>query len=134
MNEATEQLRGLAHRLAEIYLRRTRPRAILLAGSAARGDADFYSDLDLILYYDELPPADAREAAREEVGGEACVVLGETEGVHSEQYLVSGVACQAAHFTVSRFEAGLDAKGIVATAFEALGQNLRGETVKLGRG
>ena len=31
-------------------------------------------------------------------------------------------------------KAGLDAKGIVAKAFEALGQNLRGETVKLGRG
>src|SRR6266513_1694209 len=31
-------------------------------------------------------------------------------------------------------QAGLDAKGIVATAFEALGQNLQGEAVKLGRG
>jgi 1-deoxy-D-xylulose-5-phosphate synthase len=31
-------------------------------------------------------------------------------------------------------KAGLDAKGIVTTAFEALGQNLRGETVKIGRG
>jgi len=31
-------------------------------------------------------------------------------------------------------KAGLDAKGIVATAFEALGQNLRGEAVKMGRG
>jgi 1-deoxy-D-xylulose-5-phosphate synthase len=31
-------------------------------------------------------------------------------------------------------KAGLDAKGIVATAFEALGQNVHGETVKLGRG
>jgi 1-deoxy-D-xylulose-5-phosphate synthase len=30
-------------------------------------------------------------------------------------------------------QAGLDSKGIVAKAFEALGQNLRGETVKLGR-
>jgi Deoxyxylulose-5-phosphate synthase len=29
--------------------------------------------------------------------------------------------------------AGLDAKGIVTKAFEALGQNLRGETMKLGR-
>jgi 1-deoxy-D-xylulose-5-phosphate synthase len=27
--------------------------------------------------------------------------------------------------------AGLDAKGIVAKAFEALGQNMRGEVVKL---
>jgi 1-deoxy-D-xylulose-5-phosphate synthase len=31
-------------------------------------------------------------------------------------------------------QAGLDAKGIVTTAFEALGQNLRGEAVKIGRG
>ncbi len=31
-------------------------------------------------------------------------------------------------------QAGLDAKGIVITAFEALGQNLRGEAVKMGRG
>ena len=31
-------------------------------------------------------------------------------------------------------QAGLDAKGIVTTAFEALGQNLRGEAVKMGRG
>ena len=30
-------------------------------------------------------------------------------------------------------KAGLDAKGIVAKVFEALGQNLRGETVKLAR-
>jgi 1-deoxy-D-xylulose-5-phosphate synthase len=30
-------------------------------------------------------------------------------------------------------KAGLDTKGIVAKAFEALGQNLRGEAVKLGR-
>jgi 1-deoxy-D-xylulose-5-phosphate synthase len=29
--------------------------------------------------------------------------------------------------------AGLDTRGIVAKTFEALGQNLRGETVKLGR-
>jgi 1-deoxy-D-xylulose-5-phosphate synthase len=31
-------------------------------------------------------------------------------------------------------KAGLDAKGIVVSAFEALGQNLRGEAVKIGRG
>ena len=30
-------------------------------------------------------------------------------------------------------KAGLDAKGIVAKAFEALGQNLRGDVVKLAR-
>jgi 1-deoxy-D-xylulose-5-phosphate synthase len=30
-------------------------------------------------------------------------------------------------------QARLDAKGIVAKAFEAFGQNLRGEALKLGR-
>jgi 1-deoxy-D-xylulose-5-phosphate synthase len=30
-------------------------------------------------------------------------------------------------------KAGLDARGIVAKAFEALGQNLHGEAIKLGR-
>jgi hypothetical protein len=30
-------------------------------------------------------------------------------------------------------KAGLDSRGIVTKTFEALGQNLRGEAVKLGR-
>src|SRR5581483_6077489 len=40
-------------------------RAALLAGSAGRGDADRWSDIDLILYVDTLPVEDRlREVAR----------------------------------------------------------------------
>jgi predicted nucleotidyltransferase len=46
-------------------MRHTHPRAILLVGSVATGIADCYSDLDMLLYYDQVPPGDAMaEAAR----------------------------------------------------------------------
>ena len=50
MTEASKRLQSLARELAAAYLEHTRPRAILLTGSAAAGEADVYSDLDLILY------------------------------------------------------------------------------------
>jgi len=49
----------LAERILGVYERHVQPGAVLLAGSAGRGDADFYSDLDLLLYYAELPPRKA---------------------------------------------------------------------------
>jgi predicted nucleotidyltransferase len=58
---------GLAERVAEAYVAHTAPRAVLLTGSAAAGESDAYSDIDLIIYYDR-PPEDAqRAAAREQV-------------------------------------------------------------------
>jgi predicted nucleotidyltransferase len=38
-------------------------------GSAGRGDADFYSDLDLLLYVDELPPNETLTQIRTTVSG-----------------------------------------------------------------
>jgi hypothetical protein len=55
MSDPTAHLRTLAQRVAGSYIARTEPRAILLVGSGALGEADCYSDLDLVLYYDELP-------------------------------------------------------------------------------
>ena len=49
-------LRALALRLADAYTARLGPRAILLVGSAAAGDADEYSDVDLLVYHDRVPP------------------------------------------------------------------------------
>ena len=54
--DATEHLRLLARRLTDSYLEQTFPEAVLLTGSAASDDADFFSDLDLLLFVDELPP------------------------------------------------------------------------------
>ena len=58
MDAATEHVRALARRVVEAALELGPVRAALLAGSGARGDADFFSDVDLLLYVDEPPPED----------------------------------------------------------------------------
>jgi predicted nucleotidyltransferase len=50
MNSATERLRGIAQEILAAAQERVPVKAGLLAGSAGRGDADFYSDIDLLFY------------------------------------------------------------------------------------
>jgi predicted nucleotidyltransferase len=64
MTEASRYLLALAEHVAAAYLAHTAPRSILLTGSAADGTSDYYSDLDLIAYYDRLPTDDQLAAAR----------------------------------------------------------------------
>jgi hypothetical protein len=109
MTEAAEQLRALADRILAVYAERTRPRAALLAGSAGRGDADFYSDLDLLLYYHELPARSDVEAARSALGGELVrVMFDEEEGGFGETFELDGVQCQLGHLTIAASEEELD--------------------------
>jgi hypothetical protein len=96
--------RRLAERLGALAVEHTRPRAILLSGSAARGDADAYSDVDLILYYDALPDEMGREAIRTAAGGGESQVLGASETGFVEQYVVEGTYCQLGHVTVAGWE------------------------------
>ncbi|MDQ3702539.1 MAG: nucleotidyltransferase domain-containing protein, partial [Chloroflexota bacterium] len=58
---------ALAERVAAAYVAHAGPRAVLLTGSAAAGESDTYSDIDLIAYYDQPPTDEARAAAREQV-------------------------------------------------------------------
>jgi hypothetical protein len=97
-------LRDLADRLAALAAEHTGPRAILLTGSVARGDADEYSDVDLILYYDVLPDEAGRESIRTGIGGGDRQVLGAEEAGFVEQYVVKATYCQLAHVTVERWE------------------------------
>lgn len=108
MTDASERLQSLARELAGVYLEHTRPRAILLTGSAAAGEADLYSDLDLILYYDALPDESAFAAAREAVGArEADLFAPATETTYPEYYYRDGVQCQVEHEMISAWEAEL---------------------------
>jgi hypothetical protein len=97
-------LRALAVRIAALAVEHTRPRAILLTGSVARGDADAFSDVDLILYYDRLPDEAAREAIRAALGGGDLRELGATETGVVEQYVVEGTHCQLAHVRIAGWE------------------------------
>ena len=108
MTEASLRLRALAQELAQVYLEQTQPRAILLTGSAAIGDADFYSDLDLIVYYDELPAESAFAAARVAAGAQDHDLFAPpTEATYPEYYYRDGVQCQVAHETIASWEAEL---------------------------
>jgi hypothetical protein len=105
MDEATDHVRALARRVVAAALELGPLRAALLAGSGARGDADCYSDVDLLLYVDELPPEDRLERLREAVGGTNAVLIAPPRLV---QFDVGGVAVQVGYTTVARVDEELD--------------------------
>ena len=105
MTPESEYLVALARRVTDAYLAHTRPRAALLTGSAAVGESDRYSDLDLILYYDALPGEQAVEAAREQLGATDVKPPDDPSGREfGEAYTVDGVECQVGHVTIAAWE------------------------------
>jgi hypothetical protein len=105
MTEASRYLTALARQVAAAYVAQTNPRAILLTGSAAEGVSDYFSDLDLIVYYEKLPSPDQLAAARAAVQATDFGGLSgsETESF-VEEYVLQGVECQVAHLTVAAWE------------------------------
>jgi predicted nucleotidyltransferase len=108
MHEATEHLRALARRIVDEALKRVPLRAALLAGSAARGDADFYSDIDLLLYVDEVPPEELLTEIREAVGGTNAVRKGEpTDYFCGEEFDLKGVHTEVSFIALAWSESRL---------------------------
>jgi hypothetical protein len=83
------------------------PRAILLVGSAATGDADEYSDIDLVHYYEEVPSDECLTAARVQLCAEGSRISSRDDASIGERYYLDGVECQVAHVTVRRVEEGI---------------------------
>lgn len=104
MAEATDHVRALARRVVAAALELGPLRAALLAGSGARGDADFFSDVDLLLYVDELPPDDRLERLREAVEGTNPVTI----APELVQFDVAGVPVQVSYRTLARIDEELD--------------------------
>ena len=105
MDEATDHVRTLARRVVDAALELGPLRGALLAGSGARGDADFFSDVDLLLYVDELPPDGRLDRLREAVGGTNPVWIAAPRLV---QFDVGGVAVQVGYSTVAHVNEELD--------------------------
>jgi hypothetical protein len=109
ITEASAYLRDLARRLAHFYAELPETRAILLSGSASEGVSDFFSDLDMIIYYDQLPSEETLAAIAQECGGmnrNQLAPRGDTAAL--EHYFVNGVECQFAHTTIGEWEAEMD--------------------------
>jgi hypothetical protein len=83
-------------------------RAALLTGSAGRGDADFYSDLDLLLFGQALPSEEAAEAIRTALGGTEPSRSGRTDHFFSEEFDLGGVRTELSFVTVDWAEARLE--------------------------
>jgi len=97
----TARLRALAGRIAEVLVEEIAPRSVLLTGSTATGEADFYSDLDLIVYCDELPTEERIDAVIERLGGEhRKLIYPRTEDEHGEAFELGRLQCQLAFVTV----------------------------------
>jgi predicted nucleotidyltransferase len=109
MHEPAEHLRVLARRIVDEALKRVPPRAALLTGSAGRGDADFYSDIDLLLYVDAIPPETLVAEIREAVGGTNPIRKGEpTDYFSGEEFDLHGVRTEVSFVALAWAEARLD--------------------------
>ncbi|GAB4191598.1 MAG: hypothetical protein OHK0022_05420 [Roseiflexaceae bacterium] len=112
----TRYLTALAQRVTAPYMELPHTRAVLLTGSVSENVTDHFSDLDISVYYDELPSEEQLAAIRAGHGApDRLWLLGDrADGGVIEAYLVEGVECQIVHTTVSAWEAS------IATVLERL--------------
>jgi predicted nucleotidyltransferase len=97
----TEHLRALARHITAILVEEVAPRSVLLTGSTATGEADYHSDLDLIVYCDELPAAERIGSVIDRLGGEdRKLIYPRTEDEHGEAFELGRLQCQLAFVTV----------------------------------
>lgn len=94
--------------MAKVYVAKAGPRAILLVGSAAKGTSDYFSDLDIIAYYDRLPSVDKLAATRASVQASDVRISSGREGeLLVEEYVLHDIECQIAHCTTGSWEQNL---------------------------
>ncbi len=112
----TRYLTDLARRVAAPYSGLPQARAVLLTGSVSEDVTDTFSDLDMSVYYDELPTEERLAEIRSANGapGRLWLLGDRADGGVIEAYLVNGVECQIVHTTVAAWE------GHMATILERL--------------
>lgn len=106
MNEASVWRQALAQKIAIPYTMNAKVRVVAVVGSAAQGDADRFSDIDLAVFWAE-PPTDKerRDIVRRVRGRRGPLVLLHAEEDHwSEEFEVGGVAIDVRHMTVEASE------------------------------
>jgi len=110
MQDLYDQLLARAQKVAAVYAAHPRARAAILVGSVARRQYDAYSDIDMTVFYDQLPAEDEVRAGREAVGASDWMRFpgGDAEEF-ADSFLLDGVECQVGHCTIARIERDLGA-------------------------
>jgi predicted nucleotidyltransferase len=109
MNSAPERLRSITEEIFAAAQERVPVKAALLAGPAGRGDADFYSDIDLLFYVEAVPSENVLTEIREAVGGTNPIRRDEPTEQHiGEEFTLEGIRIEISFTAVSRVESGLD--------------------------
>jgi hypothetical protein len=105
MSRESEYLLDIARRHAARYVAHLHPTAILLAGSAATDDVDGYADVDLICYYEAMPPEAQFRAVWEHWHEATGVRHGPWSAAGlGEHCTVGGVEVQIGHFPIDVVE------------------------------
>lgn len=109
MTSESAYLQVLARRVVAAAVERIPIRAALLAGSAGRGNADCFSDLDLLFYVDTVPASETLTEIRSAVGGVNPLRRYEpTAYANGEEFQLCGVRTEVVFLTVEHVERRLD--------------------------
>lgn len=103
----SDYLLALGKKLLKPYTQLPNARAAMITGSAAEGVSDFYSDIDMTVYYEgELASEEELARIREQNGAfERVWLLGDrADGSIAEAYEVNEIQVQIGHTTIAVWE------------------------------
>jgi predicted nucleotidyltransferase len=107
MNEATAKRMALAQRIAPAYAANPKVRAVLLAGSVARGNADDFSDIEIDIFWSEPPTEADLTVPIERFGWK---VLGRHVDEHewADSFFIEGIKVDTSQFLASTIDRWLE--------------------------
>jgi hypothetical protein len=134
-NPTSESLTRIesARRMAAIIAEHPRVRAVMVSGSCALGQADAWSDVDMSVYYDELPPEEEIQRTRTRVGGsEYAMYFGSVEeGGLVESYWIDGVRHDFGHVSIAQWEKDMDEVLVAHTVDSPMQKALSGTLIAI---
>jgi predicted nucleotidyltransferase len=104
MNEASRWRVELARELVPAYSEKDGVRMIGLGGSAARGTSDRWSDLDVVVYWDEIDEEWIESVPLRSVGLERTDMMNMSPGTCIESYHLEGLKVDFGHVTLAMWE------------------------------
>lgn len=106
MNQASQYLLTLAKKSIQAYIAHPNAKAAMVTGSTATGQADTYSDVEMFIYYDQLPDQTELQLARlQNQGSEPILTFDDrNEGHFGEFYYIDEVQFQIGNSTIEFWE------------------------------